>query len=455
MSWWDAYTVPAPFAIWKMVIFDGNVHWPSFKAGISTMSSLAFLYLIRCSLHTAALKKNIPNVTRKAPECDSPTINASIRQSSYRQSPILGRPRQPVPLTKILEKGYAYSQIWAALAGGIAVAPALGSALTLFKLGCEGVGPQYGSILLISVFYLTDFQLVQYIPKPAVSCLMVLASIDMCKTWLVSSYLKTKSKLEWMVAPMIVVLAFTVGMLNAILIGVAVATFIFVAHFYKAGTVKFVGNGLNLQSTVERGIPETKWLNKHGDMIQILVLQNYLFFGNAQSVLQYVMTMFEEPDTGGQAHGENGTMVVPPPKYVVIDFTIATGMDTSATDILREITEECKRHRCKLFFSGLSPDLRDMLVYAKLGPSYQKRTLLFAPDLESALAKAEDGLINRVSHLGEAGTSETHSRLERRNSTGVEDGFSYALQKIDDQVRRQHFLINHGPRIPLLLLLNT
>ena len=223
-----------------MVIFDGNVHWPSFRAGISTMSSLAFLYLIRCSLHTAALKKNIPNVTRKTPECDSPTINASIHQSSsYQVSGVKSRYKQAVSLPKILEKGYAYSQIWAALAGGIAVAPALGASLTLFKLGCEGVGPQYGSILLISVFYLTDFQLVQYIPKPAVSCLMVLAGIDMCKTWLVSSYLKTKSKLEWMVAPMIVILAFTVGMLNAILLGVAVATFIFVAHFYKAGTVKF------------------------------------------------------------------------------------------------------------------------------------------------------------------------------------------------------------------------
>ena len=131
-----------------MVFFDGNVHWPSFRAGISTMSSLAFLYLIRCSLHTAALKKNIPNVTRKTPECESPTISASIRKGTHRQhSDIKNRHHEPLSLSMMLEKGYGYSQIWAALAGGIAVAPALGASLTLFKLGCEGVGPQYGSIL--------------------------------------------------------------------------------------------------------------------------------------------------------------------------------------------------------------------------------------------------------------------------------------------------------------------
>jgi len=304
------------------------------------------------------------------------------------------------------------------------------------QLGCEGVGPQYGSILSVLVFYLTDFQLVQYIPKPAVSCLMVLAGLDMCKTWLVNSYLKTKAKLEWMVAPLIVVLAFTVGMLNAIFLGVAMSTFIFVANFYKAGTVKFVGNGLNLRSTVERGVPESAWLSQNGDLIQIVVLQNYLFFGNAQSVLHYVMTMFEEPDAEGDvalaAAGQRPPSA-PLPRYVVIDFTIVTGMDTSATDILREISEVCRSHRCKLFLSGLSPSLRSMLVYAKVSPANAKRTLFFAPDLESSLAKAEDGLIARVSHLGDVDESESQARMEHGVGGGPE-GFLHALWKIDEQV---------------------
>jgi sulfate permease, SulP family len=316
------------------------------------------------------------------------------------------------------------------------------------QLGCEGVGPQYGSILLVSVFYFTNFQLVQFIPKPAVSCLMVLSGFDMCKTWLVESFSKTEAKFEWMVAPLIVVLTCAMGMLNAILLGVAISTFIFVANFYQAGTVKYVGSGLSLRSTVERGVPEANWLNQNGDLIQvclrgcaffrllffcanasliqILVLQNFLFFGNAQSVLQYVMTMFDEPPT--ETEGENSLFVLPPkPKYVVIDFAIVTGLDISAVDILREISAFCSSHRCRLIFSGLSPSLKSKVIYAGISP---KRA--FAPDLESALITAEDLLLKSQSGLRAKDVLEQRETNHRDLYAG--DGFILALQKIDEQV---------------------
>jgi hypothetical protein len=115
------------------MVFHGDVHWPSFRAGLSTMSALAFLYLIRCSLHAAALKKNIPNVTRHKnydQSLASPT--APIRRRAPSGS---AKPRQePLTLGKILEKGYGYSQLLAALTGGIATAPAVASSLTFFKV---------------------------------------------------------------------------------------------------------------------------------------------------------------------------------------------------------------------------------------------------------------------------------------------------------------------------------
>lgn len=120
-----------------VMFFHGDVYWPAFRAGLSTMSALAFLYLIRCSLHAAALKKNIPNVTRqRPPEPPSPTLSASMNQSIRRSRRARqGKHQQePLSLGKILERGYGYSQLWAALTGGIAVAPAVAASLTLFKV---------------------------------------------------------------------------------------------------------------------------------------------------------------------------------------------------------------------------------------------------------------------------------------------------------------------------------
>ena len=70
----------------------------------------------------------------------------------------------------------------------------------------------------------------------------------------------------------------------SLFLGICTSMFIFVANFYHAGMGKFVGTGLSLRSTVERGIYESSWLDINADYIQILVLQNYLFFGNIQSV---------------------------------------------------------------------------------------------------------------------------------------------------------------------------
>lgn len=296
---------PWPFGIW---FATDQIYWPAARAGVPIIAALAVLYLIRCSLHSAAVRKNIPNVTRAVPEADSPgsTSERSVAGVVKRKAPSLGY---------ILEHGYGYAQLAAAAAGGIAVAPSVAASLTLFKLGAEKTAPQYGSCLLVLVFYLTDFRLVQYIPKAAFSSLMVLAGLDMAKTWTVDSFRKTKNKTEWMVGPILVVMSFTLGMLNAIFLGVAVSTFVFAHNFYRAGTVKYVGTGLQLRSPVERGVDEARFLNEHADRIQILVLQHYLFFGNAQSVLTYVLTMFEDDVAPPLSPLENVAMP-PKPKYL-------------------------------------------------------------------------------------------------------------------------------------------
>merc|ERR1712232_1085545 len=51
---------PAPFGVIN-ALFHGYIHWGAVGDGLQTTFALAFLYIIRCSLHGTALKKNIPN----------------------------------------------------------------------------------------------------------------------------------------------------------------------------------------------------------------------------------------------------------------------------------------------------------------------------------------------------------------------------------------------------------
>jgi MFS superfamily sulfate permease-like transporter len=90
-----------------------------------------------------------------------------------------------------------------------------------------------GSVLLISVFYFTDYQLAGFIPKPAFSSLLVLSFIDVINTWFIRSYYKTEEKLEWLVVPLIVILTFVVGLLQAVLLGLSLSAILFIASFCK------------------------------------------------------------------------------------------------------------------------------------------------------------------------------------------------------------------------------
>jgi len=73
-------------------MFGGKVHWGAVAKGFETSIALSFLYLIRCSLHAAALKKNVPNLSRvEKIEKASPPRLSLVRQSTARFSNVRHR----------------------------------------------------------------------------------------------------------------------------------------------------------------------------------------------------------------------------------------------------------------------------------------------------------------------------------------------------------------------------
>lgn len=52
-----------------------------------------------------------------------------------------------------------------------------------------------------------------------------------------------RQKEEWLVVPLIIAFYFMFDMLRAVALGVALSTFIFVASFYRTGTLKLMSTG--------------------------------------------------------------------------------------------------------------------------------------------------------------------------------------------------------------------
>ena len=150
---------------------------------------------------------------------------------------------------------------------------------------------------------------------------------------------------------------------------------------------------MTVRSTIERIGNQALWLDRHGDLIQILVLQNYLFFGNASSCKHYIESMFEEPEVPPD-------FPLPPiPKFIVLDFAIVTGIDTSTVDVFNDIIEMCNSNGCAVYLSGLSPTIKSVLAFGGVKPGFNTdsiisngirpstKKLAFFPNMESALGK--------------------------------------------------------------------
>ena len=107
-----------------------------------------------------------------------------------------------------------------------------------------------------------------------------------------------------------------------------------------------------------------------------------------------------------------------------------TGMDTSTVSIVSDILNLCQRHDCKLFLSGMSPELRSVLAHAgvkPLGGEHSERKLRFFTTLDTAIGKAEDLLLEFL-------FDETTPSMRNLYPLVEESGFQLALCRVDEQV---------------------
>jgi len=477
---------PAPFGSLGAMI-AGHVNWTAVAKGLGNMAALAFVYLLRSSIHASAMKKNVGNLVRRVPvdnkqEEDMNDYGAAtttavanggrayssafsfvggmresiqmVNLSLAERKTLRMRPRRRATdvelpaddeelkttdkepeYTEIRAKAtrrtleeifieYGYALFVVAGCGGFGCCPTVATSNTMYAIGADGLAPQYGSLLLLIIFYFTDFQLVRYIPKTVFSSLLVLGAVDTLVVWFFGAFRKTQDIAEWLVVPIIVGFSLFVGFLNAVFLGIAISMFVFVASFFRVGVVKFSATGLEIRSRIERSIKQCAWLDSNGDYIQVMVLQNYLFFGNASSILNYISTMFDEVD---EFQSQRLDFSLPPiPKVVIVDLSLITGMDTSTADIFADIKELCSDSDCKFFLCGLSPRIRKGLALGGVKPETSgqrsKSVVRIFSNLDTALGKAEDTLIHK----------EMLPAFEHRQMSPVMKGFRYALKQIDE-----------------------
>ena len=227
--------------------------------------------------------------------------------------------------------------------------------------------------------------LLGYMPKFVLGGLLIYLGADQLHKWIVQSR-RRLSKTEYVSLLAIIVIILQWGFVPGVLIGTVIGCATFALSASRIASIKFSFDGSEYRSSLDRSRDDQAVLAAHGGKIQGLNLQSYLFFGSANRLYQHVKSLLARH---------------PECRFLVFDFKLVTGIDSSAAYSFAQI----KR-------AALDLGIRPVLVH--LSPATEKALrssgfisdeVSIVPELDHALEWCENEIIAQHQDLAKEETS--------------------------------------------------
>lgn len=234
--------------------------------------------------------------------------------------------------------------------GGIVGYPAAALTAMAYQRGRPG---RLTNLIISGLFALALYyglEYVSYLPRFVLGGLLISMGINFLYEWLIQGLFKFSFGDYLVILAMFITVAYQ-DLLYGVVMGILLTGLIFMIRYSKTNVIRTTLTGGTFQSNVDRPIKHINFLKEHGKELLILRLQGYIFFGTAYSIYRHVKTHLE-------ANIE--TQI----KFLVLDFTQTTGVDSSAAMVFSKIALMADQHNFELVFCSLSE-----LVQGKLGRS--------------------------------------------------------------------------------------
>lgn len=278
---------------------------------------------------------------------------------------------------------------------------------TILNVRAGGSGRLSGlTVAMISLMMLALAPpLLGYMPKFVLGGLLLYLGGDTLHKWTVQSRQRL-SRTEYVSLLAIIVIILQWGFIAGVLIGVVIGCAAFALSASRINPIKYSFEGNEYRSSLDRSREAQALLATHGSEIQGLNLQSYLFFGSANRLYQHVKALLARR---------------PQCRFLVFDFKLVTGIDSSAAYSFAQIKRAAHDRGIKLVLVHLSPALERALRDGE----FISHEVSIAPELDHALEWCENAIIGR--HRG-------HEREE----ASLLDWFGQILGDADDASELMH-----------------
>jgi SulP family sulfate permease len=277
------------------------------------------------------------------------------------------------------------ANILSAALGGYVSCVSLSRSTLNYTLGATSRLAGITMAAIAAAMLLVDPSFLAYVPKCLLGGLLLYLGLDLLYRWLVASR-RQLSIIEYVSLVAIVLIIVKWDFIAGVFIGVVIGCATFALSAARVNAIKFSFDGLEYRSSLDRGPREIALLAAHGRELQGISLQSYLFFGTANRLYQHVKSLL----------ANNGDC-----RFLVFDFGIVTGIDSSATHSFAQIKQAADAARARLVLVNLTPQLEKAFHNIR----FLSGDVRVAADLDRALEECENEIIetHRVED-GEAAT---------------------------------------------------
>jgi sulfate permease, SulP family len=223
--------------------------------------------------------------------------------------------------------------------------------------------------------------LLGYMPKFVLGGLLIYLGADQLHRWIIQSR-RRLSIAEYLSLLAIIVIIVQWGFIAGILIGVVIGCATFALSASRIDSIKYSFDGSEYRSSLDRSRDDQAVLSAHGGKIQGLNLQSYLFFGSANRLYQHV----------------KGLLALHPEcRFVVFDFKLVTGIDSSAAYSFAQIKRTAHDRGVRLVLVHLPAAAEKALRSSE----FISQEISIVPELDHALEWCENEII--AQHQGHEG----------------------------------------------------
>ncbi len=223
--------------------------------------------------------------------------------------------------------------------------------------------------------------LLGFMPKFVLGGLLIYLGADQLHRWIVQSRQRL-SLIDYLSLLAIIAIIVQWGFIAGILIGVVIGCATFALSASRIDSIKYSFDGSEYRSSLDRSREDQAVLSAHGGKIRGLNLQSYLFFGSANRLYQHVKVLLEHH---------------PECRFLVFDFKLVTGIDSSAAYSFAQIKRTAHDRGIRLVLVHLPSAAEKALRSSE----FISHDVSIMPELDHALEWCENEIIAQNQGRGE------------------------------------------------------